>query len=283
MTDPDIDRYAVIGNPIAHSRSPDIHAAFARLTGQRLVYTRVEAPLDGFDTTVRALAASGARGVNVTLPFKLQACKLATKLHDSARIAGAANALKFSGASGQNIEARNFDGSGLARDIEHNLGVALAGKRLLMLGAGGAARGVVPALLACGVAQLVVANRTMATALALAHDFAPLGPVQGCGLDALPQDGAFDVVLHATSAQLQGAGDAPAVSPHVFAGATLAYDMTYGKGLTPFLKQARDAAVPTLADGVGMLVEQAADAFEWWRGVRPPTREVIVQIAVALN
>jgi shikimate dehydrogenase len=279
MTDPDIHHYAVIGNPIAHSRSPDIHAAFARITGQRLSYTRIEGPLDGFEAAVRTFAAGGGRGLNVTLPFKLRACTLATRVHQSARIAGAANALKF--IDGQ-IEAQNFDGSGLARDIERNLGVVLRGQRLLMLGAGGAARGVAPALLACGLAQLTIANRTAGAAHTLAQDFAALGPVQGCGLDELAPVGAFDVVLNATSAQLQGAGDAPPFSSSVFAQAALAYDMTYGKGLTPFLKLARNSNVPQLADGVGMLVEQAADAFEWWRGVRPPTREVISQIAVPL-
>jgi shikimate dehydrogenase len=271
------DRYAVIGNPIAHSRSPDIHAAFARSTGQDLHYSKIEGPLDAFEATVLAFRDAGGQGLNVTVPFKTRAYALATDTHASARIAGAANALKF---VGDRIEARNFDGVGLVHDIEHNLGLPLRGQRVLLLGAGGAARGVAPALLAAGVAQLTIANRTAANAHQLAQTFSVLGPVAGCGLDELALSDGFDTVLNSTSAALQG--QAPAVPDDVLQRASLAYEFAYGKGLTPFLRAAQHAGVARLADGLGMLVEQAAESFFWWRGARPATRAVIDQLAAPL-
>jgi shikimate dehydrogenase len=272
------DRYAVIGNPIVQSKSPLIHSAFARATGQDLEYTRIEGPLDGFEAAVLAFRDAGGRGMNVTAPFKLRAFAMATDAHEAARIAGAANALKFVGAR---IEAQNFDGVGLANDIERNLGLALAGKRLLVLGAGGAVRGALPPFLARGTAEIVVANRTVGTAQALAQQFAALGKLTPCGYADLAHERGFDLVLNGTSASLTG--DLPSVPVGVFADAALAYEMAYGKGLTPFLRLARNAGVPRLADGVGMLAEQAAEAFLWWRGVRPDTRAVIDQLAVALQ
>jgi shikimate dehydrogenase len=271
------DRYAVIGHPIAHSRSPDIHAAFARSTGQDLRYDKIESPLDAFEATVLAFRDAGGKGLNVTVPFKTQAFALATNVHEAARIAGAANALKF---VGERIEAHNFDGSGLVRDIEHNLGVVLRGQRVLLLGAGGAARGVAPALLAAGVAQLTMANRTAAGAHQLAQTFSALGPVLGCGLNDLASSERFDIVLNSTSAALQG--QTPNLPASVLRHAALAYELAYGKGLTPFLRAAQLAGAARLADGVGMLVEQAAETFFWWRGVRPDTRAVIDQLASPL-
>ncbi len=270
------DRYAVIGHPISHSKSPQIHTAFAQATGQDLSYTAIEAPLDGFAATVQAFRAGGGRGVNVTLPFKLQACELATHPSEAARLAGAANALKF---DGERTYAENFDGIGLVNDIQRNLGHALRGRRVLLLGAGGATRGALLLIAQQGPALLAVANRTADKAHALGRDFAAHAALQTGGYDELAGQ-TFDVVINATSAGL--AGEALPLPAGLFAPGALAYDMVYGKGLTPFLRQAQAAGVTALADGVGMLVEQAAEAFLWWRGVRPATREVIARLSVPL-
>jgi len=273
------DRYAVIGHPIAHSKSPLIHGLFARATGQDMRYEAIDggAQPGGFDRALAAFRAAGGRGMNVTLPFKLQALAAADEASDDARLAGAANALRFEGGR---IEARNFDGIGLVRDIEVNLALPLAGRRVLLLGAGGAARGALLPLARAGARRIVIANRTAAKAQSLAGELAPHLPaceLTGGGLADLPSGEPFDLVLNATSASL-GAGDAPAVPPAAFAPGALAYDMVYGKGLTPFLRQAQAAGAERLADGLGMLVEQAAEAFAWWRGVRPDTAPVIAQL-----
>lgn len=270
------DRYAVIGHPISHSKSPLIHTAFARQTGQDLAYTALEGPLDGFAGAVHAFRDAGGRGLNVTAPFKLQAFDLATDRLERAELAGATNALKF---EGDRILADNFDGVGLVNDIQRNLGVALAGQRVLLLGAGGAVRGALLPFLAEQPAELVIANRTAEKAVALAAAFGGRGRVTGCGLGDLAGE-RFDVVLNATSASLKA--ELPAVPASVFAGVVLAYELVYGKGLTPFLRLAQNAGVPRLADGVGMLVEQAAEAFVWWRGVRPETAPVIARMTVPL-
>jgi shikimate dehydrogenase len=272
------DRYAVIGNPIVQSKSPLIHGAFAKATKQDLQYTRIEGPLDGFEAAVLAFRDAGGRGMNVTAPFKLQAFALATDHHEAARIAGAANALKF---DGERIAAQNFDGVGLANDIERNLGLALKGRRVLVLGAGGAVRGALPPFLARGTAEVVVANRTVATAQTLAKQFGAHGKITPCGYADLAHERGFDIVLNGTSASLKG--ELPPVPAGVFANAALAYELAYGKGLTPFLRLAHNAGVTRQADGVGMLVEQAAEAFLWWRGVRPETRAVIDQLTVPLT
>lgn len=277
MIPPAPDRYAVIGNPIAHSKSPAIHAAFARATGQHLAYTRIEGRLDHFADDVAAFQAQGGLGLSVTLPFKVQAFKLATHPQPSALVAGAANALKF--VEGR-IEAQNFDGAGLCKDIERNLGLPLPGQRVLLLGAGGAARGVVPALLAHGASEVVVVNRTVATAQKLAEEFAVLGPVTACTYQDLAGQDHFGLVLNSTAASLQG--DSLPLPPEVWTGTHLAYELAYGQGLTPFLRLAQQAGVIRLADGVGMLVEQAAESFLWWRGVRPETRSVIDALSVPL-
>ena len=273
------DRYAVIGNPIAQSKSPLIHNSFARSTGQDLEYGKIEGPLDGFDAAVYAFRDGGGCGLNITAPFKLQAFALATEKRERAQIAGAANAMKFE--AGGRIAVDNFDGVGLANDIERNLGLPLQGQRVLMLGAGGAARGVLVAFLARGPTELVIANRTLATAQALAKQFAAHGKIGACGYADLAHERGFDIVLNGTSASLKG--ELPPVPAGVFVNAALAYELVYGKGLTPFLRLAQKAGVPRLADGVGMLVEQAAEAFEWWRGVRPDTRPVIDRLSVPLR
>jgi shikimate dehydrogenase len=271
------DRYAVIGNPIGHSKSPLIHGSFARQTQQDLTYTAIEASLDGFGAEVRAFRDGGGLGLNVTAPFKLQAFDLATDRLERARLAGAANALRF---DGDRIVADNFDGVGLVTDIQGNHGVALSGRRVLLLGAGGAARGALLPFLSQGPATLVVVNRTVEKAVALAREFSAEGPISAGGYRDLAGE-RFDVVVNATSASLRG--ELPPVPAEVFGGATLAYELAYGKGLTPFLRLAQNAGVPRLADGVGMLVEQAAEAFAWWRGVRPETAALIARLTVPLK
>jgi shikimate dehydrogenase len=269
------DRYALVGHPLGHSKSPRIHGAFAQQTGEDVAYGLLEAPLDGFRATVDAFRAAGGRGVNVTQPFKLEAVEYATTLLERARLAGAVNCMKF---DGDEILAENFDGLGLANDIQRNLGVPMAGKRVLLLGAGGAARGALHPFLAAQPAALFVANRTVPKALALRGHFAPFGPVTAGGYADIA--GAWDVVVNATSASLRG--ELPPVPASAFAPGALAYDLVYGKGLTPFLRVARDAGAGRVADGVGMLVEQAAEAWVWWRDVRPDTRPLIAELTVPL-
>ncbi len=271
-----LDTYAVIGNPIAHSKSPLIHAQFAADTGQSMTYTAIEGPLDSFAAAVDAFRAAGGCGMNVTAPFKLQAFDIATHKLERAQRAGASNALKF---DGNDIVADNFDGIGLVHDLQKNLGLALKGKRVLLLGAGGAARGALLPFLQAAPQTLVLANRTKSKAEALAREFTAVGRVEGCGYDDLAGS-RFDIVLNATSASLTGA--LPPVPTSVFGADTLAYELAYGQGLTPFLKLAQGAGVTRVADGVGMLVEQAAEAFAWWRGVRPDTRAVIRRLTVPL-
>ncbi len=274
------DRYAVIGNPIEQSKSPLIHTAFARVTGQDIDYGKVLGPLGGFAQAVDAFRAAGGRGMNVTAPFKLDAFAYATDLAPSARMAGAVNAMKF---EGERVYAENFDGIGLVRDVVHNLARPIRGQRVLVLGAGGATRGALLPLLAEAPAELVIVNRT----LSKAQELAALGrqhqkgavPVQGLGYEQL-QGPAFDLVFNASSSSLTA--ELPPITAAVFATGALAYDLTYGKGLTPFLRLAQQAGVSHLADGVGMLAEQAAEAFAWWRGVRPDTQDVIRQLSVPL-
>lgn len=270
-----IDRYVVIGNPIAHSKSPDIHASFARQAGQRLVYERLLAPLDSFAQTVHEFMEQGGKGANVTVPFKLEAHALATSLTERAKAAGAVNTLKFEGDS---IRGDNTDGVGLVNDIVRNAGVPIAGKRVLLLGAGGAARGVVLPILDERPAELVIANRTLSKAAELAKAFAEHGPVTACAFDAV--QGEFDIVVNATSASL--ADDVPPIAPSVFARGALAYDMMYGKGPTVFMRFAEQYGAST-RDGLGMLVEQAAEAFYIWRGVRPDTGPVFADLRAALQ
>jgi shikimate dehydrogenase len=274
------DRYAVIGNPIAQSKSPLIHSAFAKVTGQDIDYSKLLAPVGGFAAVVDAFRAAGGRGMNVTAPFKLDAFAYATDLAPSAQMAGAVNALKF---EGDKVHAQNFDGVGLVRDLVHNLACPIKGRRVLILGAGGATRGALLPLLAEQPAELVIVNRTVAkaeelVALANQHQSGQV-PVKGLGYEAL-QGQTFDLVLNATSSSLLA--QLPPLSVQVFAPGCLAYDLTYGKGLTPFLLLAQQAGVTRLADGVGMLAEQAAEAFAWWRGVRPDTAGVIQQLTVPL-
>jgi shikimate dehydrogenase len=290
------DRYAVIGNPIAQSKSPLIHGLFAQATAQDLVYTTIEGPPGGFAAAVDDFRAAGGRGLNITAPFKLDAFAYATERSERATLAGAANAMKFEGGR---VLAENFDGVGLVRDVVHNLGTPLAGRRVLLLGAGGAARGALLPFLAERPAELVIVNRDLAKAQALAQIATGTAftagsgtRVQACGYEELARmvEGVereatagprFDLVFNATSASLRG--EQPPVAAAAFAGSQLAYELAYGKGLTPFLRLAREAGTRQLADGVGMLAEQAAEAFLWWRGVRPATAAVIERLRVPLT
>jgi shikimate dehydrogenase len=259
------DRYAVIGNPVAHSKSPAIHAAFARATAQDIEYGSIEAPLDAFAPTVEGWRLSGGKGLNVTLPFKHAAVRLCANLSERARRAQAVNTLRFDDSFGDNT-----DGVGLVRDFTANLQVELKGRSLLMLGAGGAAQGVVGALLEAGVARLLIANRTVPKAEELARRFPG---ASACGYDAL-RGQRFDIVINATSAGLRD--EAPPVPEGLLKAAALAYDMVYGRD-TPFLAAARKAGARA-SDGLGMLVEQAAESFFIWRGVHPATRPVLEKL-----
>ena len=273
-----MDRYAVIGNPIAQSKSPLIHAAFAKAHGHALEYTTLLASAQTFDATVRGFIDEGGCGMNVTAPFKLQAFDLADAATERAQRAGAVNAMKFEAGR---IVADNFDGIGLVADIQRNLGVALAGKRVLLLGAGGATRGALLPLLEQGPARLVIANRDVAKAEQLLAGIADADRSHVVVARYADLAGErFDIVVNATSASLNA--ELPPLAPQVFAPGCLAYELVYGRGLTPFLRLARDAGATRLADGLGMLVEQAAEAFAWWRGVRPHTRAVIEKLTVPL-
>jgi shikimate dehydrogenase len=262
------ERYAVVGNPVAHSRSPWIHAEFARASGHELEYTAIEAPLGDFEPTVDRFRAAGGKGLNVTLPFKEAAFRYCDAVSQRAAAARAVNTLVF----GEAVFGDNTDGVGLVADFNSNLGLSLSGKAVLLMGAGGAAQGVVPALLDAGVAQLVIANRSLGRAEALAARFG----VSASSYEALSGQ-TFDIVINATSAGL--ANQTPSLPASVFKPASLAYDMVYG-GDTPFLAQAR-AAGARAWDGLGMLVEQAAESFLVWHGVRPDTRRVLERLRAA--
>ncbi len=265
------DRYAVVGNPVAHSKSPEIHAAFARETGQDLAYERLLAPLDGFVSTVTRFQREGGRGLNVTVPFKLEAFALARERSPRAERAGACNTLAW---RGTHWFGDNTDGAGLVRDLDVNLGVALAGHDLLVLGAGGAARGILAPLLDAAPRSLTITNRTVAKAEELAGAFAGLGPIRALAPAALAGL-RFDVVLNATSASLAaGPAAAPPWPDGIYAGAALAYDLMYGSEPTPFERRAHANGAVRVADGFGMLLEQAAESFLVWRGVRPDTAPV---------
>jgi len=270
-----MERYAVLGNPVAHSQSPFIHAEFARQTGEPVQYERLLCAMDGFEPAVRAFEAGGGRGCNVTVPFKFQAPALAARCTPRARLAQAANVLRF---DADGWLADNTDGIGLVRDIEEGAGVPIARRRVLLIGAGGAAAGVLGPLLERGPAVLVVANRTLQRARELVARHAPLAARRGVALSASGLDDAgtgFDIVLNSSASSLQGA--AVPVQGEVLAPGALALDLMYGPAAAPFLAWARaHGAQPR--DGLGMLVEQAGEAFFVWRGVRPATTPVLAAL-----
>jgi shikimate dehydrogenase len=271
---PTPDRYALIGHPVAHSLSPQIHAAFARATDQALTYDTLDVTAEQLAASVQGFFRAGGRGLNVTVPHKQAAVTLSDALSERATIAGAVNTLRRE--PDGRLYGDNTDGVGLVRDLTANLHCALEGQRLLLLGAGGAARGVLAPLLALRPRVLVVANRTAARAQALADEFAAYGPVRGLGFEEL-DDGAFDLILNATAASLSG--ELPPVPPSALSAATLCYDLAYGRGPTPFVRWARSVGCQRAYSGLGMLVEQAAESFFLWRHVRPQTAAVLAALA----
>jgi shikimate dehydrogenase len=269
-----VDQYAVVGHPVAHSLSPFIHSMFARQTGQVLSYGLMDVEPEQFNERLSEFFAAGGRGVNVTAPHKGRALSLAEELTERARRAGAVNTLAVR--DDGTMLGDNTDGVGLAQDLAVNLGLRIRQRNILLLGAGGAARGVIAPLLALAPQRVVVANRTAERAVALAAMFAGLGPVEGCGfgeLDSQP----FDLIVNATSASLTGA--LPEVPAAAFGPSTFCYDMAYGRGDTPFVRWARQLGCRDAVPGWGMLVEQAAESFRLWRGVRPPTAPVLKALA----
>lgn len=266
------DRYAVIGQPVEHSRSPAIHRLFAKQCHQAIEYTRLPAPIDGFERVADEFFAAGGAGLNITLPFKQAAAALADRLTRRAERAGAVNTLM---ATDTGLVGDNTDGAGLVADLVDRLGVAIAGRHLLILGAGGAVRGVVPNLLAAGAARITIANRSPDKAAAIATACAAMGDVRACALGAAPDNA--DLVINAISAGLTE-GAMPAIDARVLTRADAVYDMIYAEAPTPFLRWAARHGMTSGRDGFGMLVEQAAESFALWRGIRPETAPVMAAL-----
>jgi shikimate dehydrogenase len=264
------DRYAVVGFPIKHSWSPFIHGMFAKQTGHALTYSRIEVAPENLEREVHAFFDGGGKGLNVTVPHKQAACLLARYRTPRADIAGAVNTLA---AQSEGVLGDNTDGAGLVTDLTRNLGFAIDNVRILLLGAGGAARGVLGPLLAAAPEHIEIANRDGNRATELAKEFANLGEINGCGFDAISDSGTFDLVLNATSASLQDT--IPPIPPSVIGPATLCYDMAYGKGDTAFTRWAKQAGAGRAETGWGMLVEQAAESYFLWRAIKPNTQEVL--------
>lgn len=278
-----MDKYFVLGNPVAHSKSPLIHARFAELTGQTLQYERLLTPLDGFASTLARLVKDGVRGCNVTVPFKFEAYQAATTQSDRAQLAQAANTLVIDEVR---VHADNTDGVGLVNDIQNNAGVALAGRDVLLIGAGGAAAGVLGPLLATGPRRLVLVNRTRARADAMAARHRAHASLQQTlqKTELQTQDlsgltGDFDVIINASASSLAGAG--VPVDSRVLKPGALACDLMYGPAAAGFMTWASEHGA-TPRDGLGMLVEQAAEAFELWRKVRPPSAQVLQEMRALL-
>ncbi len=274
MPDPfDFDRpkrYAVMGNPIGHSKSPAIHTAFAKQCSIDLEYTAIQVDPGGFAQAVGNFRASGGAGLNVTVPFKVEAYELAQRLSERAQQAGAVNTLKFEADDG--LFGDNTDGAGLVRDLADNLGIDLTGKDILVLGAGGAVRGILGPLCAAGPKSIMIANRTSVRARELAETFSGACPVTGCGFNTLAGH-RFDLIINGTAASL--AGEVPAIPAAIFAADALAYDLMYADSPTAFMDWALAFGAGRAVDGLGMLVEQAAESFQIWHGVRPETAPVI--------
>lgn len=266
------DRYAVIGHPIDHSRSPEIHLAFARTSDDDIRYERIDPGPEGFDEGATGFFASGGKGLNVTVPFKETAYQWCDRTGDAAGRAGVVNTLSVDASAGA-IVGDNTDGVGLVRDLEENLGVTLSDTRVLLLGAGGAARGVVGPLLDAGPTTLTIANRTERRAHLIAGDFWDVGPIQAISFDELADEAPFDRVINATAAGL--GGGVPPLPDDVLREGGVAYDLVYGDKAEPFLTWARGAGAVIATDGLGMLVEQAAESFRIWRGVHPDTGSVL--------
>ncbi|NRB37371.1 MAG: shikimate dehydrogenase [Pseudomonadales bacterium] len=267
------DQYAVFGNPIEHSKSPEIHTFFAEQTQQDLEYSKQLVELDGFSSAVAAFKAAGGKGINITVPFKLEAYELADRLSQRARQAGAVNTLILHDDS--TVEGDNTDGIGMVNDIVENHGWPMAGKIILVLGAGGAVRGVLGPMLAQKPAKIIIANRTLEKAQQLATAFSKIGCIEALGFDEIPAE-SVDMVINGTSASLSG--DIPPVPAAIIGVDTACYDMMYGKEYTAFLQWAQQQGATKLADGLGMLVGQAAEAFTLWRKVRPDVNDLINEL-----
>ncbi len=279
---PDIDRYAVFGNPIAHSKSPQIHTLFAQQTKQSLTYTAELAEIGQFEPAVRNFINNNGKGLNITVPFKEDAWKIASERSERAQRAGAVNTLSL--LPDGNLYGDTTDGVGLVRDLIQNHNITLTGKDILVIGAGGAVRGVLESILKQKPKSLLITNRTADKAIRLADDFSDMGNIRGCGLDdtgSTYSHGDFDIVINGTSASLQG--DLPALPGSIFKKNSCSYDMMYAKQETPFMQWSASCGAENIFDGLGMLVEQAAESFYLWRKARPETAPVIEQIRQLLN
>ncbi len=270
---PETLKYAVMGNPVSHSKSPQIHSLFAEQCGITLEYRAIHVDTGGFTAAVRQFREIGGRGLNVTVPFKIEAWQLADRRSTRAETAGAVNTLKF--LDGGRIYGENTDGLGMVRDIEVNLGKKIESSRVLVIGAGGAVRGVLGPLLEAQPAIVHVANRTASKALELSAAFAGSGPCTGSGLEGIGS-ASYDIIINGTAASLQG--KVPDLPVGIFAENALAYDMMYGSEPTAFLVWAENSGAASCSDGLGMLVEQAAESFQFWHSVRPETTAVIQQL-----
>jgi shikimate dehydrogenase len=270
-----IDRYGVMGYPVSHSRSPVIHRLFALQTGQDMQYELLRVSPEKLETAVRQFQRTGGRGLNITVPHKRDVTRLVDQLSERASTAGAVNTLTFRGGE---IFGDNTDGIGLLRDLDVNLGVNIDGANILILGAGGATRGIIGPLLEMQPKSLRIANRTLDKAQALADHFEQQGPISACRFDVVPVSEPYDLVINATSAGLHGA--APPYPEAAVSQDTFCYDLSYGLSATPFSVWAREHGAGKSVMGWGMLVEQAAESFEIWRGVRPDTAPVLKQMHI---
>lgn len=272
------DRYAVIGHPVSHSRSPFIHSRFAEQTGQSLTYTTIDAIPEQFDATARQFFSEGGKGLNVTVPHKEAALNLADELTPRAKRAGAVNTLALR--EGDRILGDNTDGAGLARDLLNNHRVTIAGRRLLLLGAGGAARGAIAPLLGLKPSEMTIVNRNVDRARDLAQSFSDMGLLKAIGYQDFGSE-PFDVVINATAASMTG--ELPALPPGIVSSRSICYDMYYGRGETAFTSWALQRGCARAIMGLGMLVEQAAESFHLWRGVRPDTASVLSSLTAELH
>jgi len=271
-----IDRYGVMGYPVSHSRSPVIHRLFAMQTGQNIQYELLQVSPEKLETAVRQFQRTGGKGLNITVPHKSEVCKLVDHLSERAATAGAVNTLTFRDSE---IHGDNTDGIGLLRDLAVNLGVAIENSRILILGAGGATRGIIGPLLEMQPAAIRIANRTLGKAQGLADHFSRSGPVSACRFNAVPVNETYDLIINATSAGIKG--ETPPYPSAAVSATSVCYDLSYGLKPTPFSLWAREAGAATSVMGWGMLVEQAAESFNIWRGVRPDTRPVLKQMSIS--
>lgn len=270
-----VDRYGVMGYPISHSRSPVIHRLFAHQTGQTIQYELLQVAPEKLEQAVRQFQRTGGKGLNITVPHKVEVCKLVDQLSERASTAGAVNTLAF---KDNEIFGDNTDGIGLVRDLVVNRGLELESANILILGAGGATRGIVGPLLEMQPTQLVIANRTVRKAEIISDHFARSGPISACGFDEIPKAD-WHLIINATA--LGHKGEAPPYPAGAIGDTTLCYDLSYGLKITPFCRWAREQGANHVAMGWGMLVEQAAESFHIWRDVRPDTAPVLKQISVS--